>query len=363
MALFSRIKNWISGEKLYASDLNAEFNNVLNGFTPNKIEGASSSVANMQATTNPGGVGTEVQAANLLEELKQIRYILKEIKGTAQWYGDAPTRDLTDLQTSLTQSDVDGTTTNIVADKIHAIPQVVTRHIDTFTSSGTWTCPTAVNKILIEGCGGGGGGSRSGGNGVLKQSRLLDVTPGTVYNITIGAGGAGAANGSVAGGNGGDTSFSTLATFKGASGGRPTQNYPANCGSLVWNSTNNSYFLYEGGGSGGKGVSVLITKRQDEIGGGTGSDGTTGHCSDGESSGNFAGGTCFNSDYLDNGGGGGASSYGAGGNGGFVSSPSGQAGQGYGAGGGGCKPSVGTGGAGGGGILKIYYVTLSGESL
>jgi hypothetical protein len=99
-----------------------------------------------------------------------------------------------------------------------------------FTSSGSWTVPQGVTKILVSGCGGGGGGggSYSGASGygglaglsTIKQS--ISVTPGHTLTITIGAGGTGGAPGAVNnGGRGGDTTLvdsntsTTLLTLSG----------------------------------------------------------------------------------------------------------------------------------------------------
>jgi hypothetical protein len=98
MALFSRIKVWTSGEILYASDLNNEFNNLLAGFTPNKIEGASANVAAMQSSVDPGELGTESLAGDVLGELQRLRFAVRELKGTTQWYETAAT----DLQVAST---------------------------------------------------------------------------------------------------------------------------------------------------------------------------------------------------------------------------------------------------------------------
>lgn len=93
MAVFSRVKNWVSNEVLTASDLNAEFNNILSNMQPTGIEDQSSDVAAMQANTNPGTVGSESLATNLAGELQRLRFKIKEIIGGAQWYS-APTSTL-----------------------------------------------------------------------------------------------------------------------------------------------------------------------------------------------------------------------------------------------------------------------------
>jgi len=108
-----------------------------------------------------------------------------------------------------------------------------------FTSSGTWTKPAGLKRVLVF-CGGAGGGSGSGRQGaaggnrfggaggaggapVWRQIAASDLT--STVAVTIGAGGtAGAApagtdtNGN-AGGAGGDTSFGGLVIAKGGLGG------------------------------------------------------------------------------------------------------------------------------------------------
>ena len=98
-----------------------------------------------------------------------------------------------------------------------------------FTQSGTWTCPSGVEKAFVRLFGGGGGGScgdsygGGGGGGHMAYSEL-SVTPGTAYPLTIGAGGAGGkttsnSNTGTVGSNGGITSFGTLLSASGGSGG------------------------------------------------------------------------------------------------------------------------------------------------
>jgi hypothetical protein len=67
--------------------------------------------------------------------------------------------------------------------------------IQTFTASGTWTCPTGVTEVeYLVVAGGAGGGSLHGGGGGAGGFRTgtgLSVTAGTDYTITVGGGGAG----------------------------------------------------------------------------------------------------------------------------------------------------------------------------
>lgn len=86
MAVFTRVKTWVSNEVLTASDLNGEFNNLLNNTIPASIEDYSADVSTMQSTTDPGGVGTESLATTLAGEITRLRYKIKQIMNGAQWY-------------------------------------------------------------------------------------------------------------------------------------------------------------------------------------------------------------------------------------------------------------------------------------
>lgn len=88
--LYARIKNWIGNENLKNTDLNTEFNNIIQNQNALKSSGYSSTVSQMQETQNPGGVGTEVLPVSMADELKELRYMLDLIIGGAQWYSAPP---------------------------------------------------------------------------------------------------------------------------------------------------------------------------------------------------------------------------------------------------------------------------------
>jgi hypothetical protein len=95
---------------------------------------------------------------------------------------------------------------------------------DVFASSGNWTCPAGVTKVLatVVGGGGGGRGATSGSAGFGGGSGgygtgVLTVTPGTVYTVTVGAGGNGGGL-STSGSAGGTSTFSTISATGGAGG-------------------------------------------------------------------------------------------------------------------------------------------------
>lgn len=87
-ATFSRTKNWSTGETLTASDLNGEFDNILNNLDPSGVDDQSSSIAAMKATADPYPGNVESQATDLAGELQRIRFLLKQITGETQWYID-----------------------------------------------------------------------------------------------------------------------------------------------------------------------------------------------------------------------------------------------------------------------------------
>ena len=98
-----------------------------------------------------------------------------------------------------------------------------------FASSGNWTCPAGVQKVLVSVIGGGWGGEGNRSSGSTRSGvsggyggygvGILTVTPGTTYTVTVGAGGVGGAGGSDADGTAGGTStFETISATGGAGG-------------------------------------------------------------------------------------------------------------------------------------------------
>lgn len=91
--LYSRIKTWVSGEVLYAADLNAEFDNIITNDVPLKIDDYSATTTQMRIQTSPGAQGSESLATSLAGELERLRYVIARITGKTYWY-DAPDRNL-----------------------------------------------------------------------------------------------------------------------------------------------------------------------------------------------------------------------------------------------------------------------------
>ena len=204
--------------------------------------------------------------------------------------------------------------------------------------------PVSVEYLLIGGGGGGGGthGPGGGAGGVLSGS--INLTPSSTYALAIGAGGSGAVNSDVPGGNGVSTTGFGLTAGGGGGGGRG----------------------YDVIGSAANGVAGLATNGNGGGGGSTASGGS------GNGSGNSGGNGNSNSPGS-GGGGGGAGASGSNGSGsGSGSATGGQGGIGiqssitgtatyYAGGGGGAGwTTLGAAGGNGGGGRGGNYASLDG---
>jgi len=85
---FARVKTWIAGETLTASDLNAEYDNVLDNLDPSGIDDESSSTAEMRATADPYPASVISAPTDLAGEFQRLRYLLVQITGETYWYID-----------------------------------------------------------------------------------------------------------------------------------------------------------------------------------------------------------------------------------------------------------------------------------
>ena len=91
MGLISRVKTWIAGEVLTASDLNTEINNIINKFTCSYVDDVSSNAAAMQTTVDPYPGASASLATTLAEEIHRLRYLIAQITGETYWYVDPDT--------------------------------------------------------------------------------------------------------------------------------------------------------------------------------------------------------------------------------------------------------------------------------
>jgi len=79
-----------TGLTLTAAIYNADHQNHINNSVPLQFDDYSSSVAQMQTQTDPGEVGSEIQATTLAGELAALRAIISEMKGGTYWYQTSP---------------------------------------------------------------------------------------------------------------------------------------------------------------------------------------------------------------------------------------------------------------------------------
>jgi len=75
-----------NGTILTATIYNTDHQNHIDHNIPEDIDDFSINAAEMQTATDPGEVGSESLATSLSEELARLRFAIKEMKGTAQWY-------------------------------------------------------------------------------------------------------------------------------------------------------------------------------------------------------------------------------------------------------------------------------------
>jgi hypothetical protein len=90
------------GLTLTAAIYNADHQNHINNGTPQMLDDYSADASTMQTTVDPGEVGSESLPTSLAGELERLRYTIKEMKGTAQWY-ETPKAN---LNTSITMMEM-----------------------------------------------------------------------------------------------------------------------------------------------------------------------------------------------------------------------------------------------------------------
>jgi hypothetical protein len=92
--------------------------------------------------------------------------------------------------------------------------------VQVFTSSGTWTRPSNVTKVMIYVTGGGGGGGmHEHGRDASTSIKLINVSGISTATITVGTGGAGSASGALGTAGGTSSWVDGTNTVTNASGG------------------------------------------------------------------------------------------------------------------------------------------------
>lgn len=88
----ARVKVWLDGEILTASDINAEFDNCLaSSTTPDTLDDVSGNLVEMQAVADPYPADAASLATTMRGEIQRLRYLLKQITGETEWYIDPDT--------------------------------------------------------------------------------------------------------------------------------------------------------------------------------------------------------------------------------------------------------------------------------
>lgn len=84
-----------SGTNLTALIYNGDHQNHIDNGIPLQQDDYSTNVVQMQSVVDPGEFGTESLATSQAGEFERLRFLIQEIKGTAQWYESNP--DITSL--------------------------------------------------------------------------------------------------------------------------------------------------------------------------------------------------------------------------------------------------------------------------
>lgn len=77
------------GLTLTANIYNTDHTNHISNHIPTKMDDYSTDLSQMQETLDPYASDTAVQPAKLSEELKALRYMIRQVTGGAQWYIDS----------------------------------------------------------------------------------------------------------------------------------------------------------------------------------------------------------------------------------------------------------------------------------
>lgn len=142
-----------------------------------------------------------------------------------------------------------GALKKVKADKVGAGAS----NVQVFTSNGTWTRPSGITTVLVIAIGAGGGGGdgggavSAGGGGGGGEYVYASVSVAGNVTVTRGVGGAGGNGSGQDGAVGGDTTFGSLISAKGGSGGTGSGGNTGGVGATGGSVTGERIGLLDGG--------------------------------------------------------------------------------------------------------------------
>jgi hypothetical protein len=80
------------GDNITAAIYNSDRQEIVNGMEPDMIDDPAPNVSAFQAAIDPGEVGSEVLPNTLQDWVQEVQFVIKEMKGTAQWYSSTVTK-------------------------------------------------------------------------------------------------------------------------------------------------------------------------------------------------------------------------------------------------------------------------------
>lgn len=168
---FSRVKTWASNEILTASDLNNEFDNLINNATPAGLDDASANAAAMQTTADPYPASAASLPTSLEGEIQRLRYLIQQITGKTYWYYD-PSSTIDALITTDTY--------NTTVANLKPVVNATANILDIFTKTGG-ADPDASNLISVAIPDGNGHTVRTRGAAYLSGTSAITMADGTNY--------------------------------------------------------------------------------------------------------------------------------------------------------------------------------------
>ena len=108
-----------TGETIDAAKYNGDRQELVNMMEPQQIDDYSANTTQMQTITDPGDIGSESLPTTIAGENERIRFCIKRMKGTSQWYVPNVTKRIhPQIVAAFTQGNwgwPDGSDTTIVA--------------------------------------------------------------------------------------------------------------------------------------------------------------------------------------------------------------------------------------------------------